>query len=51
MREDGVTEIVYLLVGAFIGILAMASLSEDSYERGAEDERAKLWRTVRRHDS
>jgi len=38
-----VTEIVYLLVGVFIGVFAMASLSVDSYERGAEDERAKPW--------
>ena len=41
------TEIVYLLVGmfigAFIGLLAMVLVSVGCYERGAEDERAKLW--------
>ncbi len=37
------TEILALLFGAFLGILVMALLDADSYERGAEDERAKLW--------
>jgi len=32
------TEIIALVLGVFLGILVMALLSADSYERGAEDE-------------
>jgi len=46
MREDGMTEIIALLAGVFIGILVMGLLAADCYDRGAEDERAKIWRNV-----
>jgi len=46
-----VTEVIALLIGACVGVLVMAILAGGSYERGARDEREKLWRSVRRHDS
>ena len=37
------TEILALLVGVFIGGFVMSLFSVNSYDRGAKDERAKLW--------
>lgn len=45
------TELLALFVGAFLGVVAMAILSTRAYEKGAADERAKLWRAVGRRDS
>jgi len=41
-----VTEILALFVGVFLGGFVMSLLSVNSYERGAKDERAKLWNAL-----
>jgi len=40
------TEILALFVGVFLGGFVMSLLSVNSYDRGAKDEREKLWHTV-----